>query len=127
MIPVKRPRPVKEEDDEDLMRLQEEFLAKKQAPSTTVVKDETERTAAAGVEEETEQKLADNHDIPNLFDLNIVEKTFNKSAFVAPPKATPFGFPKPRKRNVDPFSTFKANPVNVPLFATVKSSENQLC
>lgn len=69
---LKRPR--KEEDEEDLLKLQEEFISKKQQSSAQVT----------SVKSEEQPQLADNHDIPIDFEVNVVERD-TSNCIVKPP------------------------------------------
>lgn len=119
---MKRPKPEKDEDEDDLFALQEQFLREKQTASATVVKchnntdqdsnhDGQEKrqhpssfTAEMYEDQEPEAKIADNHDIPkSVFDLTVVERDISQwksNEWMKPSlkvSSTENGFPKVTK------------------------------
>lgn len=94
---LKRPR--NEEDEEDLLQLQSEFLSKKQQPSAQVTK--------GGKNEELAPEIADNHDVPTDIEVNIVERDTSKCIVRPPsrPQNPQSGFPKAFKLKLNATST----------------------
>lgn len=105
MTSIKRPRPVSEEGEDELFRLQQEFLHKRQACSTQVIKPNNGASAggerAVNRNQEAVKLIADNHDIPNMFGLTIVERDTSNVRRVAPPTAAKSGFPQPVRRDTN--------------------------
>lgn len=136
---VRRPRPERDEDEDDLLAMQEEFLREKQVSSAAVVRVSTKTQehgtkvstnpqghgSAVGegssvhghsssascqhpsaytqelFEEESQQEIADNHDVPkSVFDLEIIERdvtSWKDKEWTSGSGVSRSGFPKVTK------------------------------
>src|SRR5438128_1630393 len=97
-------RPARNEDEDDLLRLQSQFLQEKGKPAASVVHptSQKKRKGVSYPQEDADNrpKIKDNHDVPMTLDIQIVER--DVSAFsgkmVQPPNVSNrLSFPKPVK------------------------------
>ena len=101
---VKRPKTLKDEDEDDLLQMQEQFI--KSQPSNIaakVTKVGSKKTKKPFVDEgDKPERIVDNHDIPQSLHLQVIERDVSQFKEVKGPTVVKhLSFPSIKKINLD--------------------------
>lgn len=104
---IKRPKPIKDEDEDDILQMQQQFMQDKSSKcSTKVVKSGNNNNDARKrvdfEEDDKPEKLSDNHSIPMTMDIRVVERDVSMITEVKSPRVVKnLPFPSTKKINLD--------------------------